>query len=75
MRALEKTPSVLGGFRPHVRDAGRDAFQRVQYLKAEVNRAQDKLDRLESQLAAAEEERNAMRKECRKCGDCSACIG
>ena len=75
MRALAKTPSVLGGYRPEVRDAGRDAFQRVQYLKAEVSKAQEKLDRADAQLAYAEEERNSMRKECRKCGDCSACIG
>ena len=60
--------SVLGGYRPQVRDAGRDAFQRVQYERAEVRKLQAKLE-------DAEQEREDMRAECGKCDDCSACIG
>ena len=72
---MRKVPSVLGGFRPVVRDAGRDAFDRVKYLRAEVKKEKNKLERLEAALSEAEAERNEMRKECGHCDDCSACIG
>lgn len=75
MRAAAKVPSVLGGYRPNVQDAGQDAFNRVRYLKAEVIKARTKLDDVERQLEDAQASRESMRAECGKCGDCSACIG
>lgn len=75
MRGTTRTPSVLGGYRPQVRDPGRDANARVQYLEAEVETAQAKLDKAKSQLAAAKAERESMRRACGKCKNCSACLG
>ena len=75
MRGLAKVPSILGGARPQVRDAGKDVFNRVQYLRGEKRKAMAKLDDIERQLADAEQERQDMRAECNHCDDCSACIG
>lgn len=72
---MRKWPSVLGGYRPQVRDPGRDAFAAVQYCKAEVEQAEEVLARKKNALAKAEAARAEMRKSCRKCGKCSACIG
>ena len=75
MQALRKVPSVLGGNRPQTRDAGKDAFNRVQYERGEVRKLRAKLEEAERRLADAEQEREDMRAECNHCDDCSACIG
>jgi len=75
MRGSAKVPSVLGGYRPQVKDDAQAAFQRVQYLRGEVRKAREKLQNLETQLYAAEEERGDFQSECERCGNCSACIG
>lgn len=67
--------SVLGGYTPKVRDAGKDAFNRVQYERAEVLKLRAKLKAAESSLADAEQTREDMRADCGRCDDCSACIG
>ena len=70
-----KVPSVLGGFRPQVRDAAADVVRRVRYLQAEVTRLGDKLSDLQRDLAAAKAEREAMQQACGHCDNCSACVG
>ncbi len=75
MKTMHKVPSVLGGHRPQVRDPGRDAFDRVKYLRAEKQKKQNELDNISAALAQAEAERNKMRQECGNCDNCSACIG
>lgn len=70
-----RTPSVLGGYRPQVRDERRDQFQRVQYMRGDVQRATEKLAKMQEDLAKEEEVLDNMRESCAHCGACSACVG
>lgn len=75
MRPLLKVPSVIGGVRPHVRDSAQMNFRAVQFLEAEVSKTQEKLASLVKQLKDEEAKLKEHRRHCKKCGECSACIG
>lgn len=72
---IRNTPSVLGGNRPNVRDDAAMTVRKVSYLRAEVEKRKAALESVAKELAIEEEFLSAMRKQCKKCGRCSACTG
>lgn len=72
---MKRIPSVLGGFRPVVRDPAADAFKRVQFLRAHIQLARETLQQQQGELRREEAGLAKYRQECKNCGTCSACIG